>query len=101
MKKFLALSFLYFVFDIYYLDLSEERLNATRPEEELNGVVVSAIVVGGGGNTVGPLLGPTHCLLASLHIGKAVPHSFFLSFSLKLTEIKKSYYAFGWNRRNR
>ena len=85
MKKFLALSFLYFVFDIYYLDLSEERLNATRPEEELNGVVMSAIVVGGG-NTVGPLLGPTHCLLASLHIGKAVPHSFFLSFFLSETD---------------
>ena len=85
MKKFLTFSFfLYFVFDINYLDLREERLNATRPEEELNGVVVSAIVVVGGGNTIGPLLGSTHCLLASLHIGKAVPHSLFLSFFLSL-----------------
>ena len=72
---------MYFVFDIYYLDLSEERLNATRLEEELNGVVVSAIVAVGGSNTIGPLLGPTHCLLTSLYIGKAVPHSLFLSFS--------------------
>ena len=85
---------MYFVFDIYYLDLSEERLNATRPKEEFNGVVVSAIVVVGGSNTIGPLLGPTHRLLTSLYIRKAVPHSLFLSFlflflfffSLKLIE---------------
>ena len=81
------------MFEIYYLDLSEERLNATRPKEEFNGVVVSAIVVVvGGSNTIGPLLGPTHRLLTSLYIGKAVPHSLFLSFlflfffSLKLIE---------------
>lgn len=67
-----------------YLDLREELLEPPRSVEKLNRVVVTGIVGITGGGHCGPLLDPTHGLLSSLQIRKAIPHLFHtLSLSLK------------------
>jgi hypothetical protein len=44
--------------------------------EEINGVIMATIVVVVVTGYGGPLLGPTNSLLPTLHIGKAISHSF-------------------------